>query len=61
MKNNLRSKKLTLKAETLRLLDANQLAIAKGGGTSTILSTVYSEGACETYSWVRACLEQPQK
>lgn len=54
-KNNLRPKKLVLKAETLRLLEADQVAAAKGGGSLTIATTVFSEGACEGYSWLRAC------
>jgi hypothetical protein len=55
MKNHLRPKKLALKVDTLRLLEANQLAAAKGGGTYEITTTVFSEGACETYSWWYAC------
>ena len=56
MKRDLRSKKLALKAETLRLLESNQLSAAQGGvGTSSILATVFSEGACETYSWAKSC------
>jgi hypothetical protein len=54
-KNNLRPKKLVLKVETLRQLEADQLAAAKGGGTTTILATVFSEGACEGYSWAKSC------
>lgn len=55
MKKDLRSKKLALKAETLRSLGANQLTPANGGGITTITTTIFSEGACETYSWARAC------
>jgi hypothetical protein len=54
-KNNLRPKKLVLKVETLRLLEADQLAAAKGGGTTTVATIVFTEGACEGYSWLRAC------
>jgi hypothetical protein len=58
MKKDLRPKKLVLKVETLRRLEADQLAAAKGGGESGIwcVTTVtFSEGACETYSWWYAC------
>lgn len=54
-KNNLRPKKLVLKVETLRQLEADQLAAAKGGDPLTVLTTVFSEGACEGYSWLRRC------
>jgi len=54
-KNNLRPKKLVLKVETLRLLEADQLAAAKGGGTTTLATIVFSEGDCEGYSWLRTC------
>ena len=57
MKKDLRLKKLTLKVDTLGRLDANQLQAAQGGvGTTTIAATIFSEGACETYSWLRSCL-----
>lgn len=56
MKSHLRPKKLALKTETLRLLDVNQVAAAEAG-TTTIATTIFSEGACETFSWFRACLE----
>jgi hypothetical protein len=55
MKTNLRPKKLVLKVETLRLLEVNQLAAAKGGGTWTLTATIFSEGACEGYSWLYNC------
>lgn len=56
MKNNLCPKKLALKVDTLRLLETNQLAAAQGaGGSYTITTTIFSEGACETYSWWYAC------
>lgn len=54
-KNSQRPKKLALKAETLRLLEADQVAAAKGGGILTIATTIFSEGACEGYSWAKAC------
>ena len=55
-KNKLRPKKLVLKVETLRQLEADQLAAANGGVIlPTIATTVFSEGACETYSWWKAC------
>jgi hypothetical protein len=54
-KNNLRPKKLVLKVETLRLLEADQLPAANGGGTTTIATVVFTEGACEGYSWLRRC------
>ena len=54
-KNSPRPKKLVLKVETLRQLEADQLAAAKGGGVFTALTTVFSEGACEGYSWLKAC------
>jgi hypothetical protein len=55
MKRTRRPKSLALKVETLRLLEVNQLSAAKGGGTTALTSTVFSEGACETYSWWYAC------
>lgn len=55
MKTHLRPKKLALKAETLRLLDTNQIAAAQGRGVTTVTTTIFSEGACETFSWLRAC------
>jgi hypothetical protein len=55
MKKSLRSKKLALKAETLRLLEASQLQGAQGGGTTTVATVIFTEGACEGYSWLRAC------
>lgn len=57
MNKNLRPRKLALKVETLRLLEENQLPAANGGqvGITTITTTIFSEGACEGYSWVRAC------
>jgi hypothetical protein len=54
-KNNLRPKKLVLKVETLRLLEGDQLAAAQGGGTTTIATVIFTEGACEGYSWLRRC------
>jgi hypothetical protein len=63
MKKALRPKKLVLKFETLRRLEANQLQAAKGGAItdqwSCYLTTVtFSEGACEGYSWWYACNEE---
>jgi hypothetical protein len=57
MNKNLRPRKLALKVETLRLLEENQLPAANGGqvGITTVITTIFSEGACEGYSWVRAC------
>ena len=55
MKKELRPRKLVLKAETLRLLESNQLSAAQGGGTTTVATVIFTEGACETYSWWRAC------
>jgi hypothetical protein len=55
MNKDLRPKKLTLKAETLRLLESNQLAAAQGRGTTTVATVIFTEGACETYSWWRSC------
>jgi hypothetical protein len=55
MKKDLRPKKLTLKAETLRLLETNQLSAAQGGGTTTVATVIFTEGACEGYSWWRTC------
>jgi hypothetical protein len=54
-KNKLRSKKLVVKVETLQRIEADQLAAAEGGGTFTIATIIYSEGACEGYSWAKAC------
>ena len=56
MKKDLRLKKLTLKVDTLGRLEGNQLSAAQGGGTTTLATTIFSEGACETYSWARSCL-----
>lgn len=59
MKTYPRLKKLALKTDTLRVLDTNQLAAAQGGGVIyTITTTIFSEGACETYSWWYACKEK---
>jgi hypothetical protein len=58
MKKDLRVKKLVLKAETLRRLEANQLQAAKGGAESgwvCVSTTIFSEGACEGYSWWYEC------
>jgi hypothetical protein len=55
MKKELRPKKLTLKAETLRLLEADQLSAANGGGTTTVATVIFTEGACEGYSWLLRC------
>ena len=55
MKKSLRSKKLALKAETLRQLEASQLQTAQGGGTTTVATVIFTEGACEGFSWLRAC------
>ena len=58
MKQNVRPKKLVLQRDTLRVLKANQLLAAKGGGENTILTattTIFTEAACETYSWWRPC------
>ena len=58
MKKNLRPKKLALKVETLRRLEVKQLEGAQGGGESGIwcVTTItFSEGACETYSWLWSC------
>ena len=62
MKKTLRPKKLMLKSETLLRLEANQLGAARGGALtdnwSCKLTTVtFSEGACETYSWLYSCNE----
>ena len=54
-KNNRRPQKLVLKVETLRLLEADQLAAAQGGGTTTVATIIFTEGACEGYSWLRRC------
>jgi hypothetical protein len=54
-KNNRRPKKLALKVETLRRLEADQLEAVEGGGTFTIATIIFSEGACEGYSWARSC------
>lgn len=58
MKKDLRLKKLTLKVDTLGRLEGSQLAAAQGGviNTTSITATVFSEGACETFSWLRSCL-----
>jgi len=55
MRKSPRSKKLALKAETLRQLEVSQLQAAQGGGTTTVATIIFSEGACEGYSWLRAC------
>jgi hypothetical protein len=56
MKKDLRLKKLVLKVETLRQLEANQLEAAKGAsGWECVTTTIFSEGACEGYSWWYAC------
>jgi hypothetical protein len=58
MKKDLRRKKLVLKVETLRQLETNHLEAAKGGaesGWSCVTTTVFSEGACEGYSWWYEC------
>jgi hypothetical protein len=60
MKKALRQKKLVLKVETLRQLEANQLQAAKGGDLITnwecdLTTTIFSEGACETYTWFWSC------
>lgn len=57
MKKVLRSKKLVLKVETLRVLEGNQLGAAKGGesGWACVTTTIFSEGACEGYSWWYDC------
>ncbi len=55
-KNTLRPKKLALKSETLRRLEAGQLEAVKGGaGTTTVATIIFTEGACEGYSWLRRC------
>lgn len=58
MKKDLRQKKLVLKVETLRMLEANQLEAAKGGdesGWACVTTITFSEGACEGYSWWYEC------
>ena len=55
MNKNPRPKKLALKVDTIRLLEANQLPAAQGGGTTTVATIIFFEGACEGYSWLRAC------
>ena len=56
MKTSRRPKKLALKVDTLRRLEANQLAAAKGGETFwCVTSTVFSEAACEGYTWWYDC------
>jgi hypothetical protein len=55
MKKDLRLKKLVLKTDTLGLLEDRQLPAVQGGGTTTVAATVFSEGACETYSWWYRC------
>jgi hypothetical protein len=62
MKKTLRPKKLVLKFETIRQLEAKQLGAAKGGAITDgwgcyATTTIFSEGACETYSWWYACNE----
>ena len=59
MKKDLRRKKLVLKAETLRQLEGSQLAAAQGAesGWACVTTTVFSEGACEGYSWWYACAQ----
>jgi len=56
-KNSRCPKKLVLKAETLRHLEADQLAAAQGGGsgTCTLPTVIFTEGACEGYSWLLRC------
>lgn len=55
-KKTLRLKKLALKSETLRHLEAGQLEAVKGGaGTTTVATIIFTEGACEGYSWLRRC------
>ena len=56
-KKSLRPKKLVLKVETLRHLEADQLAAAQGGGgsTHTVATVIFTEGACEGYSWLLSC------
>ncbi|MBI4511187.1 MAG: hypothetical protein HY698_16260 [Deltaproteobacteria bacterium] len=62
MKN--KAKKMNLNRETLRRLDARKLRAVKGGVeyegdatdvVGTLITTVFSEGACDGYSWVYAC------
>jgi hypothetical protein len=58
MKKTLRPKKLALKVETLRRLEVNELGAAQGAGDSglaCLTTTIFSEGACETYSWLWSC------
>lgn len=58
MKKALRQKKLVLKVETLRQLQANQFEAVRGGAESgwlCVTTTVFSEGACEGYSWFYRC------
>ncbi|HEY2289583.1 MAG TPA: hypothetical protein VGM86_02670 [Thermoanaerobaculia bacterium] len=55
MKKDPRLKKLTLNVDTLGRLEANQLSAAQGGGTTTVATVIFTEGACEGYSWLRAC------
>jgi len=59
MKKSLRQKKLVLKAETLRQLEATQLGVAKGGesGWYCVGTVIFSEAACEGYSWWYDCAE----
>lgn len=60
MKKALRQKKLVLKVETLRRLEETRLQAAKGGevsGWECVTTTIFSEGACETYSWWYPCDE----
>ena len=56
MKKDLRRKKLVLKVETLRLLEAKQLTPVQGAsGWECLTTTIFTEGACETYSWLWSC------
>ncbi len=48
-------KKLILKSETLKALDPNRNTAIQGGALSSITTTIFSEGACETFPWLRAC------
>ena len=61
MKKDLRRRKLALKVETIRQLEASPLEAAKGGaesGWACVTTTVFSEGACEGYSWWYECAPQ---
>lgn len=55
MNKSLRPKKLALKVDTIRLLASNQLPAVQGGGTTTVATIIFTEGACEGYSWLRVC------